>query len=59
MPMTPRELIVLLKHNGFEEVSQNGSHVKMKNLGWTKIARFTCSERSVFHEKIILSGNFS
>ena len=32
MPMTPRELIVLLKHNGFEEVSQNGSHVKMKNF---------------------------
>ena len=58
MPMTPRELIVLLKHNGFEEVSQNGSHVKMKNFQ-TKIARFKCSERSVFHEKIILSGNFS
>ena len=32
MPMTPRELIVLLKNNGFEEVSQNGSHVKMKNF---------------------------
>ena len=31
MPMTPREMIKLLKQNGFEEVSQNGSHVKLKN----------------------------
>lgn len=31
MPMTPREMIKLLKDNGFEEVSQNGSHVKLKN----------------------------
>ena len=31
MPMTPRELIKHLKKNGFEEISQNGSHVKMKN----------------------------
>ena len=31
MPMTPREMIKHLKKNGFEEVSQNGFHVKMKN----------------------------
>jgi len=31
MPLTPKEMIKLLKQNGFEEVSQNGSHVKMKN----------------------------
>ena len=31
MPMTPREMIKYLKKNGFEEVSQNGSHVKMRN----------------------------
>lgn len=31
MPMTPREMIKLLKKNGFEEISQNGSHVKMRN----------------------------
>ncbi len=31
MPMTPREMISLLKKNGFEIVSQNGSHVKMRN----------------------------
>ena len=31
MPMTPREMIKHLKKNWFEEISQNGSHVKMKN----------------------------
>ncbi|HJC62704.1 MAG TPA: type II toxin-antitoxin system HicA family toxin [Candidatus Blautia merdavium] len=31
MPMTPKEMIKHLKKNGFEEVSQNGSHVKMSN----------------------------
>ena len=32
MPLTPKEMIKLLKKNGFEEISQNGSHVKMKNF---------------------------
>jgi mRNA interferase HicA len=31
MPMTSREMIKLLSQNGFEKVSQNGSHIKMKN----------------------------
>ncbi len=31
MPMTPREMIKHLKKNGFKVVSQNGSHVKMRN----------------------------
>ncbi|MDO5345277.1 MAG: type II toxin-antitoxin system HicA family toxin [Lachnospiraceae bacterium] len=31
MPMSPKEMVKLLKKNGFEEVSQNGSHVKLKN----------------------------
>lgn len=31
MPMTPKEMIKHLKKNGFMEVSQNGSHVKMRN----------------------------
>lgn len=31
MPMSPKEMVKLLKKNGFEEVSQNGSHVKFKN----------------------------
>lgn len=31
MPMTPKEMIKYLKANGFEVVSQSGSHVKLKN----------------------------
>ncbi len=31
MPMTSREMIQYLKKNGFIIVSQNGSHIKMKN----------------------------
>ena len=31
MPLTPKEIIKMLKQNGFIAVSQNGSHVKMRN----------------------------
>lgn len=31
MPMTSRKMIKYLQKNGFEIVSQNGSHVKMCN----------------------------
>lgn len=31
MPLTSKEMIKKLKKNGFNIVSQNGSHVKMKN----------------------------
>ncbi len=31
MPMTSWEMIQHLKKNGFQVVSQNGSHVKMRN----------------------------
>ena len=31
MPMTSQEMIKYLKNNGFETISQNGSHVKMRN----------------------------
>lgn len=31
MPMKSREMVKLLKDNGFIEVSQNGSHKKMFN----------------------------
>lgn len=31
MPLTPKEMIRLLKQNGFKEISQNGSHIKLKN----------------------------
>ncbi len=31
MPMTSSEMLKYLKKNGFSMISQNGSHVKMKN----------------------------
>jgi predicted RNA binding protein YcfA (HicA-like mRNA interferase family) len=31
MPMKPREMLRLLKNNGFQIVSQNGSHIKLFN----------------------------
>ena len=31
MPMSSKEMLKLLKENGFEVISQNGSHVKMRN----------------------------
>lgn len=31
MPMTTQEMIKYLRQHGFEVVSQNGSHVKMRN----------------------------
>lgn len=31
MPMTSEEMIKFLKKNGFIVISQNGSHVKLKN----------------------------
>ncbi len=37
MPETPKELVRLLKKNGFEEVSQNGSHLKLRNKNTGKI----------------------
>ncbi|MBQ8231073.1 MAG: type II toxin-antitoxin system HicA family toxin [Lachnospiraceae bacterium] len=32
MPMTSQEMIKLLKKNGFKAISQNGSHIKMRNM---------------------------
>ena len=32
MPLTPREMLKLLQQNGFIQVRQNGSHIKMRNL---------------------------
>lgn len=32
MPLTPREKLKLLQQNGFIQVGQNGSHIKMRNL---------------------------
>lgn len=37
MPITPRELVCILKKNGFEEISQNGSHLKLRNKKTGKV----------------------
>ena len=42
MPMSPREMINLLKDNGFTIVSQNGSHVKLKNINTNKQTIVPC-----------------
>lgn len=34
--MMPREMIRLLQKNGFETISQNGSHVKLRNSATRK-----------------------
>lgn len=31
MPLTPKEMVKILKKNGFEEISQKGSHLKLRN----------------------------
>ena len=31
MPLTSLEMIRLLKKNGFQPISQNGSHIKLRN----------------------------
>lgn len=31
MPMSPMQMIKYLQKNGFEIISQNGSHVKLRN----------------------------
>lgn len=50
MPITPREMIKHLKENGFTVVSQNGSHVKMKN---TETGRQTVVP---YHSKSLKKG---
>lgn len=50
MPMTPREMIVYLKKNGFKEVGQNGSHIKMKN------DETGCQTEVPYHSKSLKKG---
>lgn len=38
MPMTPKEMVKLLKANGFVEMRQNGSHKVFENKETGKIA---------------------
>ena len=37
MPMSSKEMIKLLQENGFEIVSQNGSHIKLNNFDTGKV----------------------
>lgn len=56
MPMTPREMIKLLKQNGFKEVNQNGSHVKLVNdqTGCQTIVPYHCKDLCKGLEQAIL-----
>lgn len=56
MPMTSREMINTLKKNGFEIVSQNGSHIKMNNpiSGRTVIVPYHCKDLKKGLEQAIL-----
>lgn len=56
MPMTSREMITHLKKNGFEIISQNGSHVKMYNpqTGKTVIVPYHCKDLKKGMEQVIL-----
>ena len=31
MPLTPKKMLSLLKKNGYSIISQNGSHIKLRN----------------------------
>ena len=56
MPMSPKEMLKLLKENGFEEVSQNGSHIKLKceETGRTVIVPYHSKDLTKGMEQAIL-----
>ena len=56
MPMTSQEMVKLLKKNGFESISQNGSHIKLKNAetGRTVIVPYHSKDLKKGLEKAIL-----
>lgn len=56
MPMTSKEMIKYLKQNGFESVSQNGSHIKMVNhsTGKTVIVPYHSKDLKKGMEQAIL-----
>lgn len=56
MPMTSKEMISTLKKNGFETISQNGSHIKMYNpaTGKTVIVPYHCQDLKKGLEQAIL-----
>lgn len=56
MPMSPKEMVKLLKQNGFVEISQNGSHVKLRNheTGRTVIVPYHSKDLKKGMEQAIL-----
>lgn len=56
MPMTSQEMIKFLKKNGFIIISQNGSHVKMRNpeTGKTVIVPYHSKDLKKGMEQAIL-----
>ena len=56
MPMTSKEMIKYLKKNGFDSVSQNGSHIKMVNqtTGKTVIVPYHSKDLKKGMEQAIL-----
>lgn len=56
MPMTPKEMVKLLKANGFVEMRQNGSHKVFENKETGKIANvpFHCKDLKKGTEQNIL-----
>lgn len=56
MPITPKEIVKILKKNGFVEVSQKGSHLKLKNeqTGKTVIVPMHSKELPLGTEQAIL-----
>lgn len=56
MPMTSKEMISTLKKNGFETISQNGSHIKLFNsyTGKTVIVPYHCKDLKKGLEQAIL-----
>lgn len=47
MPMTSFEMLKYLKKNGFVIISQNGSHIKLKNLNTQKAVIVPCHARDL------------
>lgn len=47
MPMTSKQMIKLLKKNKFVEISQNGSHVKMKHKETGRTVIVPCHSREL------------
>lgn len=56
MPMSSKEMLKLLKENGFDVISQNGSHVKLKNpeTGKTVIVPYHSKDLKKGLEQVIL-----